>query len=148
MAGNAKRPKVGVGVFIFSPLHPGCVLIGKRKGSDGQGTYGLPGGHLEFGEEWHECAKREIFEETGLTVKNVGFAAVVNSVILKEEYHYITIFMKTEIDTENGIGEPINTEPDKCEGWEWHEWNSKMFPSPLFRPLQDARAQGYNPFET
>lgn len=69
-----------------------------------------------FSEEWHECAKREIFEETGLTVKNVGFAAVVNSVILKEEYHYITIFMKTEIDTENGIKEPVNTEPDKCEG--------------------------------
>jgi len=39
-------PKVGVGVMVFKGSH---VLIGKRRSSIGDGTYALPGGHLDFG---------------------------------------------------------------------------------------------------
>ena len=37
------RPKVGVGVFIKSTKHPGCILLGKRLNKTGKGTWALPG---------------------------------------------------------------------------------------------------------
>ena len=58
-----KRPKVGVGVFVFKD---GKILLGKRKNAHGAGTWSFPGGHIELFEELYECAYRELREETGL----------------------------------------------------------------------------------
>ena len=52
------RPKVGVGVIV---VKEGKVLLQRRRGAHGEGTWGFPGGHLEFKESWEECAKRETF---------------------------------------------------------------------------------------
>lgn len=41
-----------------------------RKGSHGDGEWALPGGHLEMGESFEQCAVREVEEETGIMVRH------------------------------------------------------------------------------
>ena len=59
---NEHRPKVGIGVIIQKD---GKLLMGQRRGAHGADTWCPPGGHLEFGETWESCARRETREEAG-----------------------------------------------------------------------------------
>ena len=58
-----KQIKIAVNIFV---VRDGLILLGKRKGAIGDGTWCLPGGHLEYMESLTEAAKRELKEETGL----------------------------------------------------------------------------------
>lgn len=109
---TAERPKVGVAVLLEKDH---AILLGKRKNSHGNGQWAPPGGHLEYGESFADCAQREVLEETGLIVHNFHFVAVTNDVFWQEQKHYITVFMRSDIQE----GEPVVTEPDKCEKWDW-----------------------------
>ena len=74
MSNEREKIKACVGVMIFKD---GKVLMGERKGSHGSGEYSFPGGHLEFGESFEECVKRETFEETGLTARSLSQAGTI-----------------------------------------------------------------------
>ncbi len=131
-----QHPRIGVGVFVIKDNQ---LLFLKRKGSHGKGTWGLPGGHLEFGETLESCAQREVFEETSLKVKNIRFGSITNDIFEQEGKHYITIFMLCDYDE----GEAKVMEPEKCENLEWFEW--KNAPIPLFLPIQNLQKQEFNP---
>jgi 8-oxo-dGTP diphosphatase len=51
-----------------------------------------PGGHLEHGESFADCAKREALEETGLEIGNIRFLTATNDV-MEEGKHYVTVFV-------------------------------------------------------
>lgn len=137
MASMMPVVRVGVGAVITCAKHPNCVLIGKRLGSHGQGRYALPGGHLELGETWAECAVRETKEETNLDVVSLGLNRVQNDIAIdgNADKHYITIFMNVILREDSEKLQ--NIEPDKCEGWEWVNFEElKHFPKTiLFDPL-------------
>ena len=122
-------PRVGVGVLI---VKEGKVLIGKRKGSHGAGQYALPGGKLEWRETWEQCARREILEETGIELTGDVTYAYTCEAVIDDDNHWITVFMRADVPADTTA---VNTEPDKCEGWEWMEWGDDKVPTPRFLPL-------------
>lgn len=124
-------PKVGIGVFI---IKNGKFIMGLRKGSHAGGTWGLPGGHLEFGESWEECARRETLEEVGIEIKNIKFLAATNDVFSTDK-HYVTIFMSSEWAS----GEAVNLEPEKCEALAWH--TLETLPSNIMLPIKNLLIQ-------
>ena len=60
------RPKVGIGIYIVDGR--GNLLMILRKTTHEPGTWCPPGGHLEIGESFLECCKREVKEEVGLNI--------------------------------------------------------------------------------
>lgn len=119
-------PRVGIGVVV---LKENLILLGRRKGVHGAGDWAFPGGHLEFCETPEQCAYRELIEETGIEARSIYPGPWTNDVF-EEKKHYITLFMFVT----KFSGEPKVLEPEKCENWEWCDWDN--LPQPLFASMQ------------
>ncbi|MGG2621635.1 nucleotide triphosphate diphosphatase NUDT15 [Pseudomonas aeruginosa] len=127
---------VGVGVAVII-CRDGKVLVGRRKGSHGEGAWAVPGGSLEFGETVEECARREVLEETGLRLGEISQCEMAtNDIFASEGKHFVTLWALARLGDDQ---EPATLEPHKCQGWEWHPWDS--IPMPHFLPLANLKRQ-------
>jgi 8-oxo-dGTP diphosphatase len=130
-----QKPRIGIGVIIQNP--DGKILVAKRKGSHAP-YYSIPGGHLETGETFEECAIREVKEEHGITIKLPKVIAVANNLetYRNEGLHYISIILLAG----SFSGKPMINEPDKCEEILWVD------PTDLPQPHFDASSLGVKCF--
>ena len=64
--------------------------------------YGTPGGHLEFGEDFDECAARELKEEVNLDVEpnDIKYLTTLNVYSEKAGIHFVNIFMVARLTEE------------------------------------------------
>ncbi len=132
---SEKKPVIGVGVFVYKGSR---FLIGKRVGNHGSNSWSLPGGHLEYGESIEACAEREVFEETGLKIKDLEIAAATSDIF--KDKHYVTIFVKSSyLD-----GRPLVKEREKIIEWKWI--TKEDLPENLFLPLQNYFESNQNLF--
>ena len=107
-------------------------LVLRRTGAHGAGTWGLPGGHQEFGESPEETAVREVAEETGLTVRTTARLGFTDDPMPEIGRHYVTLFVACTAVT----GEARLMEPDKATDLAWMTPDELRARDDLFAPLR------------
>ncbi len=120
------RPSIGVGVLVWRDKH---LLLGKRLIEGGQSCWQFPGGHLEYGESVLDCARREVLEETSLKITKLRHLGFTDKAFTIGKRQYITLLISS--DYASGTAEVL--EPDKCELWQWFDY--QQLPEPLFEPI-------------
>ena len=139
------QPRVGVGVLLRAGSR---LLVGLRRGEYGGGTWSVPSGHLERGEDPIACAVRELAEETGIAGVDLRILRSVAGahVATYDGGHatwpdYVTLWAVGEVD---GDVEARVLEPEKCAAWRWVTREEK--PAPLFRCFATLLASGVDPW--
>lgn len=89
-----RNPLPGVSILI---IEDGKILLGKRgPASFRPGTWCLPGGFIEFEEDFISAAHREITEETGLEIAIDSIVNVVSN-FLSGRLHTIVVVLRATI---------------------------------------------------
>jgi 8-oxo-dGTP diphosphatase len=134
MKEKKERQWVKLVVYVFLQ-RGGKLLLGKRKNAFGAGCYSMPAGHIEKGETVFECAGRELLEETGIDVDANDFEFLGVRLLKPYELNGMTAdpYVAFCVAPKKWEGEPRLMEPEKNEGWEWHEVG--MLPEPMFPPV-------------
>ena len=73
-------PRLVAGVFIFNRKGELFLIRSPKWG----GRWVVPGGKVEYGERLQDCAKREVKEETGLSISNIKLFNTQESIFPKD----------------------------------------------------------------
>ncbi len=113
---HAKFP---VTVHMFF-IREGKILLARRQHTGYMdGHYSVPAGHLDGGETVRMAAVREAQEEIGVRLDpaDIVFAGVFHR---QEGDERVDFF----VHVQRWSGEPVNTEPEKCDDLRWTNLNS------------------------
>ncbi len=132
---NTKKMGIGFGVMI---LKDSKVLLGQRHVDpqkadslmNGEGTWTMPGGKLDFGESFEEGAMREVKEETDIDIRLEDLKVIALNNDIVPTAHFVTVGLLCE----KFEGEVQVMEPDEITRWEWFDLDN--LPSPLFKPSE------------
>lgn len=116
------RPLILVGAVTIIMDNENRILLQKRKASSGR--WGIPGGLMELGETAEETARREVLEETGLTVGKLNLIDVLSGqenflkVSNGDEFYAVTIAFYT-----NEISGSLKVDKSESFGFEFFHIN-------------------------
>ena len=87
-------PLIGLSALVISDDE---ILMIRRGLPPYVGAWSLPGGKLNWGETIHDALRREVLEETGLTVRLGSLAGVVESIDPHGAFHYVILDYFAEV---------------------------------------------------
>ena len=88
-------PTTRVSVVVIKEDNKAILLVRHRKGN--RQYWVLPGGRLEYGETFFECAVREMSEETGLAVQVERFLFLSEAIAPDRSRHIVNIYVKAKV---------------------------------------------------
>jgi ADP-ribose pyrophosphatase YjhB (NUDIX family) len=91
----------------------GLVLLAQRAKDPWRGAWEVPGGFVEQGEHPQDAARREAFEELGVTVELTGLVGIYVDAVDKVDPLQITVYVGRTADVE-----PV-PDPSEVAGWRW-----------------------------
>jgi len=118
------QKKVGVGFGVLIQQN-GKILLGRRHENPDKAdsvfraanVWTMPGGKLDYGENFIAGAKREVKEETGLDINDEDLEVICINEDMNEHAHFITIGLVAK----KFSGEPQVLEPDEITEWNFFE---------------------------
>lgn len=87
-------PTTRVSVIVVNAENQ-ILLVRHRKGN--KQYWVLPGGRLEYGETFYECAIRELIEETGLTVEVDRIVFLSEAIAPDRSRHIVNVYLTAKV---------------------------------------------------
>ena len=130
--GFPATPALTVDCVLFD-VH-GRVLLIRRKNEPFKGGYALPGGFVDVGESVEDACRREVLEETGLTVKDLRLIGVYSDPRRDPRGHTVSAAFLASLD------EPTTPKAgDDAAAAEWvADWRGQTLAFDHAQILDDA----------
>jgi 8-oxo-dGTP pyrophosphatase MutT (NUDIX family) len=115
-------------ISVYAPIVlDGRALLAYNRQGPYRGTWGLPGGGIEFGETPDDAMRRELWEEVGVQAETAALYDVHSSRTLFErepdlwiDFHHIALLYRVTLTS--AIPDRI-VSPDEREQLAWHPLN-------------------------
>lgn len=133
-----RQPRIRVAAIL--PQGDALLLVRHRKGD--RAYWMLPGGGLDYGETFEQCAIREIAEETGLDIKIDRLLYLSEAICPRGTRHVVNAYMLGTIEG-GTICLPPEDIIDAVEFIPVGQLNEITLYPPIAEQLQAAHSVGY-----
>ncbi len=135
---HPKQPRIRVATIL--PQGDSLLLVRHRKGD--KRYWMLPGGGLDYGETFEQCAIREIKEETGLDISIERMLYLSEAICPRGTRHIVNVYMLGRIEG-GTLAVPAEDVIEEVRFVPFSELSTITLYPPIAEQLLSSHASGY-----